>query len=164
MVPSVSAPTSSALIFFGSVSDSTIATTNTPATGLFAKIYQLRHTGEEFRNLRHADADGEGGRGDDGVALVKAALAQHRDARDDDRAEQHVELFPEALGQRVIDEARRERDDRDEQILPRAGGIDRGTRERGDTGREQAEADRRHDTRRDDRADEPPPVFRGQSK
>ena len=78
--------------------------------------HQLRHTGEEFRDLRHADADGEGGRGDDGVALVKAALAEHRDARDDDRAEHDDRAAAQhAVGQRGEERAHRREQAREDQ-------------------------------------------------
>ena len=80
------------------------------------------------------------------------------------QTEQHVKLLPEVLRQRVIHKARRKRNHRNQKVLPRAGGIDRRACKRRDAGRKQTEADGRHDTCRDNRADKTPPVFCAQAE
>ena len=143
-VCSVSAPTSSALTFFGSVKDRTIATTNTPPETAEIKPSQAREPGNLFLRdipaktagadrggiadrLRSGDEEnecdgndraevklrrkGEQLRQRDHAELLHGLLhgckidhaEEQGDNIPDDQAEQHVELLPEALCQRVVD-------------------------------------------------------------
>ena len=100
---------------------------------------QLRDGAADLREIYHAETDG-------------GNIA-------DDQTGQNIELLPEALGQRLIDQAGHQGDGADQQVLPAAEVIGIGRAIGVDADRQQREADGRYDAGRDDRGHKAAPIF-----